>query len=400
MKYIISYSSLLLLAALLFWGCAEIRDDITAPQEVKVHGKDALNANSEKFHSFLVKDEGIYNCQTCHAADYSGGIANISCSDGNCHPTIDVHQQGTKNPNSENFHGLYIANTDSFYECQSCHGPLWAGGVITPGCESCHKGIAVHTDGIKNPTSEDFHGNFIRVNGWDMDMCSQCHGEDYGGGLTSTTCLTCHRSENGPESCNTCHGNFSNPTQIAPPQGTNNETSTTAAAVGAHQLHLHGIAIAQNVACNECHIIPSEFQSVGHIDGTPRAELTFGAFTNLGPSQAYYDFDELTCQNTYCHGNFEYLASESQYSFAYTGEKMEGNNFSPIWNKVDGTQAACGTCHGEIDSNGQLISALPKGHYGDFSLTTCVTCHRSVVNENGEIVDPIKHINGQIDVFD
>lgn len=398
MKYIISYSSLLLLAALLFWGCAEVRDDITAPQEVKVHGNDALNANSDKFHSFLVKDEGIYNCQTCHAADYSGGITELSCV--TCHPTVQVHQEGINNPTKENFHGKFIADNNQFFECKQCHGNNWSGGVVTPGCVTCHGGIDVHRSGIFNPTNPNFHGQFIRETNWDLTLCSQCHATDYAGGLISPTCLTCHDDTGGPEACNTCHGNFSDPTQIAPPQGTNNETSTTAAAVGAHQLHLHGIAIAQNVACNECHIIPSEFQSAGHIDGSPRAELTFGAFTNLGPSQAYYDFDELTCQNTYCHGNFEFLASESQYPFAYTGEKMEGNNFSPIWNKVNGTQAACGTCHGEINESGQLISALPKGHYGDFSITTCVTCHRSVVNENGEIIDPTKHINGIIDVFD
>lgn len=401
MKYVISYSILIILGLSLFFGCADMKEDLTAPEEVKVHGKESMNSGSENFHAFLVRDNGIDNCQTCHAADYSGGTAELSCATGNCHPTVAVHQEGINNPSGDNFHGLYIADFDQFYECQQCHGEDWSGGSVSPSCERCHSGIGVHKEGIRNPSSEDFHGNFIRGMDWDMEICSQCHGEDYAGGLASTTCLTCHTKENGPEACNTCHGDFTDPAKIAPPQGTNNETSTTDHAVGAHQVHLYGIQIGQNVSCNECHTVPSEFDSEGHIDGAPRAELTFGDFTNGGPSNANYNFTEFTCQNTYCHGNFEYKAADSPFGFAYVEDRMYGNNYSPIWNKVDGTQAACGTCHGEIDASGQLVTALPNGHYGrdDFEITDCSNCHGNVVNQAGEIINNELHIDGNINVF-
>ncbi len=398
MKYIISYSLLILLGVFFLSGCADMKEDLTAPPEVNVHNEDVLNSGTEGFHAFLVKDDGIYECQNCHAADYSGGTAGVSCV--TCHESVPVHQEGINNPSGNNFHGLYIANNDSFYECQQCHGENWSGGTVSPSCETCHGGIQVHKDGIKNPSSENFHGNFVRTNNWDLQLCSQCHSEDYAGGIASPTCLTCHNEEGGPEACNTCHGDFSDPTRIAPPRGTNNEMNTTDYAVGAHQKHLNDIQIAQSVACSECHIVPSAFDSEGHIDGSARAELVFGNFANGGPTNAEYNFTEVTCQNTYCHGNFEFNAADSEYPFAYEEDKIYGNNYSPIWNKVDGTQAACGTCHGEIDASGQLVTPKPNGHYGDFTIENCATCHTKVVSPEGEIIDPTLHINGKIDVFD
>lgn len=400
MKYVISYSILIILGLSLFFGCADMKEDLTAPEEVKVHGKESISSDSENFHGFLIQDNGIDNCQTCHAADYSGGTAELSCV--TCHPTVQVHQEGINNPSGQNFHGKFIADNDQFFECQQCHGDDWNGGIVTPSCETCHGGINVHKSGIYNPTSPNFHGQFIRETNWDLSLCSQCHATDYAGSLTSPTCLTCHDDEGGPEACNTCHGNFSDPTMIAPPQGTNDETSTTDYAVGAHQVHLNGVQIAQNVACNECHVVPQEFDSPRHIDETPRAELMLVRFANAGPGDPQYNYTEFTCQNTYCHGNFEFPASESPYGFAYTEDRMYGNNFSPIWNKVDGTQAACGTCHGEIDASGQLVTALPNGHYGrdDFDINDCFNCHGSVVNQAGEIINNELHIDGKINVFD
>ena len=57
---------------------------------------------------------------------------------------------------------------------------------------------------------------------------------------------------------------------------------------------------------------------------------------------------------------FRFQKATSQWSFAYTADKMEGENFQPTWNKVDGTQAACGTCHG----------LPPRGHM-DADLKAC-----------------------------
>ena len=76
--------------------------------------------------------------------------------------------------------------------------------------------------------------------------------------------------------------------------------------------------------------------------------------------------------------------------FAYTAEKITGNSQTVIWNKVDGSQIKCGSCHG----------LPPKGHItANIGLKDCAGCHWDVVDANGNIINKVKHINGKIDVF-
>ncbi len=258
----------------------------------------------------------------------------------------------------------------------------------------------VHAEGIKNPNSLNFHGKLIQANNWDLKECQSCHAANYAGGIAEATCLTCHNEPSGPEACNTCHGDFSNPDRIAPPADLVGNTSTTAKGVGAHDVHLYTNSIGQVIGCFECHeraTVPAgqNFASA-HINGLP-AEMKFGNFANLNGG-AEYDYDGLKCNNTYCHGNFEFKRSESTSQFAYTDSVMVGNNYSPIWNKVDGTQAACGTCHGQYDASNNLVSVAPVGHT-PFPLNSCANCHPGVVDASGNIIDKLKHINGEKNVF-
>ena len=391
MRYLIHYLIILTAAFIFITGCSDTKDNLTQPGGVDVHGDGALNPSSDNFHAYYLQDASLTDCQSCHAADFSGGTAEVGCN--GCHETIDVHT-------GDVWHANYIAENKVFFECASCHGEGFTGGISSPSCANCHLGIAVHKDGMLVPGNENFHGTFIRNDNWNLDHCKSCHGEDYAGGEVATTsCFTCHTSAAGPEACNTCHGNFYDIKQIAPPQGTANETETSSPAVGAHQSHLADITISEKTKCFDCHKVPTTFDAEGHIDDTERSELIFGAFANSGPTAAAYDFDNLTCQNTYCHGNFEFAKSSSSYPSLYASDKITGNNYSPIWNKVDGTQAQCGTCHGEINSQGELVTPLPAGHYGDFTLEDCVDCHTDVVDAAGNIISPSKHINGKANVF-
>lgn len=384
MKYIISYLSVFVVI-IFAAACSEIADDITTPQEVNVHQQGVLNSSSNNFHGKIVGENGFNDCQQCHAADFAGGTAGQSCVD--CHSSIAVHQDGLKSPSSPNFHGKFFApHGVKMSECSDCHGVSFEGSSLSPSCDRCHSGISVHKEGIKNPTSPNFHGKFIKAGNWNLEECSQCHSENYAGGLAAPTCNTCHSDPGGPESCNTCHGDFADANKIAPPKDLSDNTAITAAGVGAHSAHLINTTIG-NVACENCHIVPNELTSSGHIDSTPKAEVTFHGVSGNGT----YSSTSLTCQNTYCHGNFEYSKANApaQNQFAYIADKMTGNNFSPIWNKVDDTQAACGTCHG----------LPPTGHI-EASISACSVCHRGVVDNEGNIIDKTKHINGQINVFE
>lgn len=255
--------------------------------------------------------------------------------------------------------------------------------------------LVTHKDGNIDPQSPDFHGNIIRLNNWNMNDCVQCHGGDYTGGLVSVTCFTCHTEPTGPEACNTCHGDFDNINIIAPPQDTNNNTDTEIAGVGAHQVHMYDNDLGSTIECTTCHIVPDEFEDVGHIDTTPGAEINFNnlAVHNIA-SNPNYNSGSATCSNTYCHGNFEYLKDNApdNHKFAYEdgADRMVGNNQSVVWNDVGGSQAECGSCHG----------LPPIGHRQDYTRTSCGTCHSGIFDKDGNLVDSLsyKHINGEIDV--
>jgi hypothetical protein len=375
----------------IFSSCSDLKNDITAPANLTLHGLNVLNPASSSFHGVTVKDKGLESCKQCHALKLDGGTAMVSCATANCHPNISVHQNKTdiNNPASAYYHGLYLVTKKlKMSDCNQCHGSNYSGGIASTACTKCHTTISAHKNGISDPASQNFHGKFVSGLNWNMTDCKVCHGANYSGKVASPSCNTCHKNPSGPEACNTCHGNFSNLTLIAPPNDLSGNTDSKFAGVGSHTAHLSGAKSGPIVQCSVCHIIPTSFSAAGHIDNTPRAELVFKPISVYEIGGASYDFATNKCTNNYCHGGFAFAKANSQYQFAYTADKIEGNNFQPIWNKVDGTQMVCGSCHG----------LPPKGHMAS-DLKSCATCHPGVVDQYGKIIDAKKHMDGKINVF-
>lgn len=357
---------------------------------IPVHVTGIIDEASANFHPKYLKNnnKSMTECSQCHGETYSGGLVSPTCA--NCHGTIAVHQEGITNPSSNNFHAKYLKNNNkSMSECSQCHGETYTGGLVSPTCANCHNGIQVHKDGINTPSSSDFHGKYIASQlGWDMRTCGGCHAADYSGGLVSPTCLTCHTQTNGPEACNTCHGDFNDPSKIAPPQALNGSTQTTYAGVGAHTAHLYENDLGNNVRCSTCHKFPTSMYADGHLGTDGKAEIIFGRLSIQVGANPQYNFSNNTCSDTYCHGNFSFSRSGSGFGFAYTADAMVGNNAVVKWNQVDGSQAVCGSCHG----------LPPTGHIAA-TLNTCANCHTGIVDASGNIIDPTKHINGVANVF-
>jgi len=252
--------------------------------------------------------------------------------------------------------------------------------------------LTIHKEGILDKESSNWHGNLVRESSWDLTVCQSCHAADYSGGITDASCLTCHTQASGPEACNTCHGDFTDPVIIAPPQDTNNNISTDSTGVGAHNTHLYQNDLGNQIPCTTCHIVPRGFFDSGHaVDDPLPAEVIFSpiAIHNIAVNPVY-DYSSATCSDTYCHGNWEFLKDSSSFPNFYTADKMTGNNVSIIWNQVDGTQAECGSCH----------NLPPLGHSPQ-SLNACGGCHSGIVDTDGNIVDSLsyKHINGEKNVF-
>ncbi|MBU1680193.1 MAG: hypothetical protein KKD86_15320, partial [Bacteroidetes bacterium] len=252
----------------------------------------------------------------------------FSCSDINTDivtdPEISVHESGIVDSSSPNFHSKLFTNSNmDLDQCKQCHGADYSGGSSNVNCSSdqCHPAIAVHTKNIINLTSPEFHGKFIANTNWNVSSCAQCHGTNYAGGVVSPTCNSCHENAGGPEACNTCHGDFADSTMIAPPSDLSGNIATTAKGVGAHAIHLYDAAIASTVQCFDCHPTVTgtgNFIEL-HADGLP-AELALTGSAVSAISAPDYSYSNLTCQNTYCHGNFEFLKSESTNSWIYTAD--------------------------------------------------------------------------------
>ncbi len=253
------------------------------------------------------------------------------------------------------------------------------------------KPSGVHPEDFGKPGSINFHSTWFKENNWDLKFCRQCHAANYAGGTAEVSCLTCHTESSGPESCNTCHGDFSNPERISPPRDLSGNIETSARGVGSHSSHVYENDLRENIGCYECH--PSETGSsekyvYAHV-GNPPADIVFGNFSSQNDIPSY-NFDNLTCSDVYCHGNFEFKKEDSEFQWIYADSLIQGENSTPVWNKVDDTQAACGTCH--------LLP--PKGHLNegaDPNATTCgfSGCHAGIVNSEGEIIDKGLHINGE-----
>ena len=264
--------------------------------------------------------------------------------------------------------------------------------------------LSVHGDGFTDPSSSNFHGNAVQQLNWNMTTCKSCHGGNYAGGTAQKSCLTCHTQTNGPEACNTCHGTFnapeSNSALWAPPRGVNGDTSTTSRGVGAHQGHLQA-TIGKTLKCQECHTVPTQVYATGHINSSLPAIVAMNdtlanlvsANGALVPHPAYRCYS-IAMQQYFLSRKLASAKGKApaDRQYIYTDSMIVGNNYSPKW--TGGVnEAACGTCH----------DLPPKGHLGygtsELPLSSCGNsgCHAGVVDENGKILDPTKHINGKID---
>ncbi len=206
------------------------------------------------------------------------------------------------------------------------------------------RGAKVHGAGVQDKASVEFHGTVLARSGWDFPVCQKCHGEDFGGGASGVTCLTCHVG--GPTSCATCHG--ASPTS------------------GAHRVHvLGGALLGRRLLCSECHLQPSAWDSPGHLLNADRSVVTtpakvlFGALAQT-PAEARSGpprFEADRCTNVYCHGVTR----------------------APSWSSAEA--GSCATCHG----------LPPVGH----PVGACASCHGSVIDAAGTLIGPSAHLDGK-----
>jgi predicted CxxxxCH...CXXCH cytochrome family protein len=243
-----------------------------------------------------------------------------------------------------------------------CHGATLSGGSNTApdwtvvdgtevGCGSCH--------GFPPPLPHT-----------PSMACANCHGDTVDASGTIDIAGGMHINgevEVGAGACNACHGNADGP---APPFSVTGESDTTVTEVGAHQAHVTAGPLKSEMWCTECHVVPSSVGDASHMDASP-AEINWGDLALVGGVAADWDRDSNTCSSTYCHG----------------ATLAGGSNTAPVWTTVDGSQSACGTCHG-------WPPPLPHPQSDQ-----CFLCHPDTVGEDGNILLPNdRHIDGELQV--
>ena len=258
--------------------------------------------------------------------------------------------------------------------------PVWNPDPTTPTCSNvyCH-GAQLTGGATQTPVWTQVDGT--------QAQCTSCHGAPPPFPHPARSdCNSCHPLTVKPDgtidvagghhidgvldvsvNCSSCHGSAAN---AAPPMATTGATSTTDVRVGAHQSHLVDGPMRSALACSDCHVVPSSITSPGHVVEGP-APVAFGALATTGGSAPVWDHATATCSNVYCHGD----------------QLGGGTNRTPRWTLVDGTQASCGTCHG---------NPPPAPHPQNPS---CNQCHPLTVNPDGTInIAGGHHINGVLEV--
>ena len=315
--------------------------------------------------------------------------------------------------------------------CGSCHGlpptdhPALAAGSDRTTCAACHDGtarpdgtidvaagrhlngradgFAGHPAGWTTKGDPAFHGLAVLQG---VDACLGCHAAKAPARVSAVTCASCHDALSGggdwTTSCIGCHGSD---TTSSPPEDAHGNTATTAIGVGAHRSHVDGASgIARRYDCSTCHEKPAVVFSPGHLDGTTKVTGYTGADPGLQfVKDPGWNRANVTCSTSWCHGAYsgtytyfteDGAGTEVQVDFAYAGRHA-----TPRWTQVDGTQAACGTCHGAPPSpSGSWHSGSHGGAAGG-AFNACSLCHPGVDATGAGFTDASRHVNGVVDVM-
>ncbi|MFQ6610583.1 MAG: CxxxxCH/CxxCH domain-containing protein, partial [Fidelibacterota bacterium] len=303
-----------------------------------------------------------------------------------CHPEslpVHTHDPGFLDYDSPLFHASDYIWDNGTELCTGCHGDDLTGGISLTTCRTCHaEDLPYHAHGPSalDPFSTDYHGKLLWDNGWNFSACEACHGDDLNGGIVNIGCTTsCHQEQDGLGNCGNCHGDRISG-DPAPPLGIMNSSDPGELSVGAHQEHLNSsIAV---VSCSDCHLVPSDYMDSDHLGSDNRAEVVITEDFNYYQLTPEYDYSSGTCSNTYCHGGFSFPKESSSSQWVHTQDEIVGNNQPMVWNDVQ--DLTCTVCHG-----------LPPAGHLDNGIS-CSVCHSSVVDDSLQIINTSLHINGEI----
>ena len=217
---------------------------------------------------------------------------------------------------------------------------LLAAATVAGGAWGCRVerslavGDTIHAQGFAAPSSPSFHGPYLAEHGFPLADCRKCHGGDYEGGSSQSSCTKSGCHTKGVESCDTCHA--------AKP------------VTGAHGGH--------DLSCTECHPPHVDARGPDHPDG--KVEVPFSTLAKTNGTMPSFDPQTMTCSDVYCHGGKPRVwedqgklgcdgchddppSSHAQFATkASDCTQCHGSMATHIDGKLDVSPIGCDGCHG------------------------------------------------------
>jgi len=223
--------------------------------------------------------------------------------------------------------GHMNAATANLDGCADCHGADFAGGISKSSCGDCHMGGAtsVHPAGWVGDACYN-HGIYAQSNGTAACANVYCHGPDLAGVAGSgPSCIACHTMPHAAN-CGSCHA--------IPP------------ATGSHTIHMNS-SVMRTVVCGSCHSSGCD----RHDNGTNDVVISR---TFYARSAGTVTFNGNTCTKVSCHGgtttpnwNGGVINVNTSCTSCHAYNSGEYNSFSSGQHDlhVNGEGYACTDCH-------------------------------------------------------
>lgn len=345
------------------------KEDTNAAPPYSLNGSEDTSQIGVGAHQAHMQDGTIaraFPCEQCHVVPQAVDDADhLAVNADDTHAEVVFGALASATGLSPSWNRVTALCTNTY-----CHGAGLTGGnriepiwTLVDGtqieCDSCHG---------YPPPSPHLQGT------WASD-CSACHANtvDANGQINISDGQHVDGTVDVIIDCDACHGTRN--VNAAPPLALNGAEDTSYIGVGAHQAHVLDGPNASAIACESCHVVPTNIDDPNHFDQSSDgiAEVTFGGLANTDGLTPDWDRANAKCTNTYCHGTT--LAG--------------GNNHEPVWTQVDGSQSTCDSCHGFPPPDPHIQS------------TACSAgaCHpRTVIS--GQTIDLLSgtHIDGEITI--
>lgn len=162
--------------ALLAWGCAG-KAGSAAPFDT-VAGQHPTNWLQVHYAEYVKNPDG---CRSCHGSTadpaQAGGIAKVSCF--NCHTAVN-HPAGWADHLQHGRNGAQLAPSADpkvmagFAHCTKCHGSDYKGGITTTSCMACHT-TAPHPAKPWTDKTSVANSSHVETDAGNAPACAQCH---------------------------------------------------------------------------------------------------------------------------------------------------------------------------------------------------------------------------------